>query len=74
MQREPVDSTIIATMGYAPTERILELEFRETGDICDYFEVPPEEYAAFLSAESKGTYLNQVFKLRGYRYLCTHNS
>ena len=56
-------------MGYAPRERILELEFRETGDIYDYFEVSPEEYAAFRCAESKGTYLNQVFKLRGYHYI-----
>jgi KTSC domain len=34
-----------------------------------YFDVPTEEYAAFMAAESKGTYLNQVFKPRGYRYL-----
>jgi hypothetical protein len=74
MQREPVDSSVIASMGYAPTERILELEFRETGDIYDYFDVPPEEYAAFRSAESKGTYLNQFFKLRGYRYLRIQDS
>jgi hypothetical protein len=69
LQREPVDSSVIASMGYAPAKRILELEFRETRDIYDYFDVPPEEYASFRAAESKGTYLNQVFKLRGYRYM-----
>ena len=74
MQRDSVDSSVIASMGYAPTQLILELEFRQTGDIYDYFDVPPEEYAAFRSAESKGTYLNQVFKLRGYRYLRIHDS
>jgi len=30
--------------------------------------VPPEEHAAFMAAESKGTYLNEVFKPKGYRY------
>ncbi len=34
-----------------------------------YFDVPLEECTAFMAAETKGTYLNQVFKPRGYRYL-----
>ena len=33
-----------------------------------YFEVPAEEWAAFQVAESKGTYLNHVFKARKYKY------
>ena len=32
-----------------------------------YFDVPPEDYAAFMAANSKGTYLNEVFKPRSYR-------
>jgi hypothetical protein len=50
-------------------ERELEIEFRASGDVYRYFDVPGEEYAAFMAAESKGTYLNQVFKPREYRYL-----
>jgi hypothetical protein len=69
MQREPIDSTVLASMGYAATSRILELEFRGTGQVYRYFDVPPQEHAAFLAAESKGTYLNQVFKPQGYRYI-----
>ena len=68
MRRLPVDSSSIATIGYASEERVLELEFRQTGEVYQYFDVPPEEYAAFLDAESKGTHLNKHFKLRGYRY------
>jgi phosphoribosylpyrophosphate synthetase len=68
MSREPIDSSVIASMGYAAARGILEIEFH-SGDIYDYFDVPAEEYAAFRSADSKGTYLNQVFKPRGYRYL-----
>jgi len=30
--------------------------------------VSPAEHAAFMAAESKGTYLNYVFKPRGHRY------
>jgi len=68
MSREPIDSSVIASLGYAAARRILEIEFH-SGDIYEYFDVPEQEYAAFRSAESKGTYLNQIFKPRGYRYV-----
>ena len=68
MQRVLLESSSIASIGYAPQERMLELEFRQSGQIYQYFDVPAEEFAAFLTADSKGTYLNQVFKLRGFRY------
>jgi hypothetical protein len=74
MQREPIDSSVIVSMGYAAEQRVLELEFRETGEIYDYFDVPAEEYAAFRDADSKGIYLNRVFKLRGYRYAIVRHS
>jgi hypothetical protein len=69
MRRDPVLSTSIASIGYVPEKRELEIEFRASGDVYRYFDVPGREHAAFMAAESKGTYLNQVFKPRGYRYL-----
>jgi hypothetical protein len=69
MRRKPVPSTSIASIGYLPGVRELEIEFRASGDVYRYFDVPCEEYAGFMAAESKGTYLNQVFKPRGYRYV-----
>jgi hypothetical protein len=69
MQRVPVDSSSIAAIGYDPEGCVLEIEFRLSGQIYRYFGVPAEDYAAFLSAESKGSYLNQKFKPRGYPYL-----
>jgi hypothetical protein len=69
MRRNPVRSTSIASIGYRPAERELEIEFRASGDVYRYFDVPAEEHAAFMAAESKGTYLNQVFKPRGYRFV-----
>ena len=69
MRRIPVHSTSIASIGYLPVERELEIEFRASGDVYRYFDVPGKEHAAFMAAESKGTYLNQVFKPREYRYV-----
>ena len=68
MQRVSVESRSIATIGYDSEQRVLELEFRQTGQVYQYFDVPAEEYVAFLQAESKGTHMNQQFKPRGYRY------
>jgi KTSC domain len=62
MRRIWIDSSGIASIGYEAAARELEIEFRDSGDLYGYFDVPREEYAALLAAESKGTYLNQVFK------------
>jgi hypothetical protein len=59
----------IASIGYRRAQQELEIEFRASGDVYRYFDVPAEEYVAFMAAESKGTYLNQVFKPREYRYV-----
>jgi hypothetical protein len=69
MRREQVDSTSIAWIGYDSRRHELEIEFRESGDVYLYSDVPVEEYESFLSAESKGNYLNRVFKPREYRYV-----
>lgn len=50
MQRIPVESRTIASIGYASKERVLELEFRQSGEIYQYFDVPATEYTAFLAA------------------------
>jgi hypothetical protein len=68
MQRVPVDSSSIASIGYAPEQQVLELEFRESREVYQYFDVPAAEFTAFLAAGSKGTYLNLHFKPRQYRY------
>ena len=68
MRRIWVDSSCVTSIGYDAASRELEIEFRESGDVYSYFDVPLEEYEAFLAAESKGTYLNEIFKLRNYKY------
>lgn len=64
-----MDSSCIASMGYDLKQRELEIEFRKSGEIYLYRDVPAEEYSEFVAAESKGTYLNQVFKPKGYCYI-----
>ena len=68
MQRVQLVSTSIASIGYDAETRVLEIEFKDSGEVYRYSDVPPAEYEAFLQAPSKGSYLNQTFKTREYRY------
>jgi hypothetical protein len=55
-------SSVILAMRYEPAQEELLIVFRGRGVAYRYFNVPIEEWEAFLHAESKGTYLNRVFK------------
>jgi hypothetical protein len=68
MRRVAVDSTSIASIGYDPQSRELEIEFRQSGDVYRYSGVSAAEHGGFVAAESKGSYLNQVFKAKGHPY------
>ena len=68
MRRAAVDSETIASIGYGAERCELDVEFRESGDVYRYFQVSGEEHNEFMAAESKGTYLNRVFKAKGHPY------
>ena len=61
-------SSVIAAMSYNDETRTLTIVYRGKRGVYRYFDVPPEEFAAFRSAPSKGTYLNESFKPKQYRY------
>jgi len=61
-------STVIQTMRYEPVREELVIIFRARGLAYRYFNVSMEEWEAFLEAESKGTYLNRVFKSKQHPY------
>lgn len=61
-------SSVILTMRYEPAREELVIVFRGRGVAYRYFNVPMQEWEAFLEAESKGTYLNRVFKAKEYPY------
>jgi hypothetical protein len=69
IKREPVKSRTIASMGYSRDTQMLEIEFRNSGEVYRYLGVPETEYENLRNAESKGTYLNKEFKKAGFRYL-----
>jgi len=68
MWREAVDSETIASIGYDPRRCELELEFCGSGDVYRYFQVSAQEHREFMAAESKGSYLNRVFKAKRHPY------
>jgi hypothetical protein len=69
MNREPVSSSNVASVGYDPLTMILEVEFLN-GAVYQYFDVPEDEYAGLVSADTVGGYLNHNVKGR-YRYART---
>ena len=61
MQREPVQSSNIRSVGYDLDEQLLEIEF-ENGKIYQYFAVPADLYDRLMKAPSKGRILNAHIK------------
>ena len=53
MQRQPVSSAIVASIGYDKASAVLEVEF-VSGAVYEYFEVPEQVYLEVVSAESIG--------------------
>lgn len=66
MNRKPVTSSNIASIGYDETSETLEIEFKN-GGVYQYFDVPERVYNGIMSASSHGEYLAQNIKGH-YRY------
>jgi hypothetical protein len=67
MTRQPVESTSIATMGYDPSQAVLEIEFRKSRNVYRYYSVPETEFRALLDSNSKGSYFNAHIQKADYR-------
>jgi predicted nuclease of predicted toxin-antitoxin system len=57
-----VESSAISAILYDPKSQTLDIEFRSSGEIYRYFEVPEDEYRRLISSASKGAYLNSQIK------------
>lgn len=66
MERVPVSSSNISSVGYDPKTQILEIEFHG-GRLYHYYNVPLEIYEGLMSASSHGKYLHQNI-IDHYRY------
>lgn len=67
MNRTPVSSSNLASVGYDAAQRILEIEFL-TGSVYQYLNVPQSVYAGLMAAESHGRYFDANVKKAGYSY------
>lgn len=68
MERIPVTSSQLASIGYDPSTQTLEVEFsagkRSPASVYQYDNVPPETWDALRSAESHGSYFIRNIKGR----------
>jgi hypothetical protein len=61
MNRTPVTSSNLASVGYDPAQQTLEIEF-QTGSVYQYYDVPQEIYDALMAAESHGQYFTSQIR------------
>ena len=66
MNRTPVQSTNVSSIGYDPTTHTLEVEF-SGGNIYQYFDVPQAINDALMASDSKGQFLASQIK-GNFRY------
>jgi KTSC domain len=66
MNRTPVTSSNVASVGYDPNSMTLEVEFTN-GSVYQYFDVPEVVHQDLMTAASIGTYLGRNIK-NNYRY------
>ena len=55
LDRKPVRSSDLSSVGYDERRQTLEIEFR-SGGIYRYLEVPKETFAGLMESDSKGRY------------------
>lgn len=66
MQRQPVSSSNIASIGYESSSQTLEIEFH-SGGVYEYYNVPEGVYTGLLTAGSHGVYFHEHIKEK-YRF------
>ena len=67
MERQSVVSSNIASLGYDPDSRVLEVEFKR-GDVYQYLDVPETVYQRLLRATSVGRAFQAIVKGGGYQF------
>jgi hypothetical protein len=67
MERLRVTSSMINSVGYDPTELILEVEFLN-GRIYQYLDVSLELYESLMSSSSLGKSFNSLLKNQGFEH------
>lgn len=68
MDRIPVVSSDLASVGYIASAQLLEIEF-QSGALYEYRGVPAHIYAGLMSAPSLGKFFNQYIKKGGFPFV-----
>ncbi|MDI9239743.1 KTSC domain-containing protein [Lysobacter sp. LF1] len=68
MDREPVQSQALVSVGYDPDRRMLEVEF-EGGAVYRYYDIPPELHAGLMAAPSRGEFFATHIRNEGFDYV-----
>lgn len=58
MERDYIESTNLVSIGFDNDQSILEVEFKSSGAIWQYYDVPESEYYELMSADSRGSYFH----------------
>ncbi|MDW9593529.1 KTSC domain-containing protein [Sinorhizobium meliloti] len=58
MERQPVSSSSLASVGYDPASETLQVEFVATGKVYEYYNVPQFMYDRLVEAASIGQFFN----------------
>jgi len=61
MNRQSVDSSVLASVGYDAKTATLEIAFRQ-GGVYRYYQVPASVYEALMSADSHGRYFTDSIR------------
>ena len=67
MNRQLVESSNLASIGYDAENEILEIEFNH-GGVYQYFDVPENVYDELMDADSHGQYFDRNIKKAGYEF------
>lgn len=67
MNRIPVSSSNLRSVGYDTVTHTLEVEFHN-GGLYQYSSVPESVYRGLMAASSHGSYLDAYIKKGGYPY------
>jgi KTSC domain len=67
MERQSVESSNLASVGYDAENEILEIEFNH-GGVYQYFDVPENIYESLMNADSLGQYFDRNIKKAGYEF------
>jgi hypothetical protein len=68
MDRQPVNSSNLVSVGYDEHSHLLEVEFHN-GTVCQYQHVPPAVFRSLMSAPSVGSFFNSTVRKGPYPWV-----